>query len=207
MARRRLYDTDEWRELFIDACNNNSTMLSASVALGIPYISFKRYAIKYGCWKPNQNRIGIPRNASEYENVSVPLHEILEGKHPSYHYGTLKRRLLRAAILKNECDECHITEWNGKKLNMHMDHIDGNPRNHKRDNLRMLCPNCHAQTDTYSKKNKNINIFSEEELKTAIESSTTYEESYSKLGVLNHIGSVIKLKNQIHDSSYKLKNK
>ena len=44
-------------------------------------------------------------------------------------------------------------EWNDKKINMELDHIDGNRTNHKLKNLRMLCPNCHSQTDTYRAKN------------------------------------------------------
>ena len=36
----------------------------------------------------------------------------------------------------------------------HFDHIDGNPDNNTKDNIRMLCPNCHSQTDTFGVKNK-----------------------------------------------------
>jgi 5-methylcytosine-specific restriction endonuclease McrA len=46
-----------------------------------------------------------------------------------------------------------MPEWSDKKINMELDHIDGNRTNHKLENLRMLCPNCHSQTDTYRAKN------------------------------------------------------
>lgn len=45
-------------------------------------------------------------------------------------------------------------EWNQKELVLQLDHIDGNPTNNLIDNLRVLCPNCHTQTDTYASKNK-----------------------------------------------------
>mgnify|MGYP000908513070 CR=1 FL=1 len=51
------------------------------------------------------------------------------------------------------CDICGIkNEWNGKLLVFHLDHINGKKEN-IRKNLRMLCPNCHSQTDTYCSRN------------------------------------------------------
>jgi len=52
------------------------------------------------------------------------------------------------------CEICGITEWNGKEIVLEMDHIDGNHKNNVPENLRMICPNCHSQTDTYKAKNK-----------------------------------------------------
>lgn len=203
MASYKSYDKPEWEKRIRQACIDYPTMLAAATALNMPYISFKRYAEKYGCWKPNQARKGIVRKEYEHDKMRIPIDEILQGLHPFYSYGALKRRLLKSGILKNECEVCHITEWNGKQLRMHMDHIDGNNRNHRRENLRMLCPNCHAQTPTYSTKANSVE-YTDAELKNAIESSYTYDEVYTKLGLFNHIGSIIKLKKQIRKSHYKL---
>ena len=155
MASYKSYDNPEWEKRIREACEQNKTMRIACKTLNIPYISFKRYAQKFGCWKPNQYRIGVKRDASEF-NTKFPLDEILQGLHPYYQYGHLKDRLIRAGILKNECEECHIREYNNKPIVMHMDHIDGNNRNHRRENLRMLCPNCHSQTETFAGKNNKI---------------------------------------------------
>ena len=51
------------------------------------------------------------------------------------------------------CAECGQTSsWNNKSLTLQLDHIDGNSDNNALSNLRLLCPNCHSQTDTYGSK-------------------------------------------------------
>ena len=45
--------------------------------------------------------------------------------------------------------------WNNKKINFILDHIDGNAANNDRSNMRLICPNCDSQLDTYKSKNKN----------------------------------------------------
>jgi 5-methylcytosine-specific restriction endonuclease McrA len=61
--------------------------------------------------------------------------------------------MLKEGLIENVCSICGITEWNNNPINMELDHIDGNRSNHKLENLRMLCPNCHSQTETYRSKN------------------------------------------------------
>lgn len=65
----------------------------------------------------------------------------------------VRRRLLDEGILRDECYECGISRWLGTKLTLQLDHINGINDDNRIDNLRMLCPNCHSQTETFSGKN------------------------------------------------------
>jgi len=68
--------------------------------------------------------------------------------------GYVKNVLLVKGIKEHKCEGCGITEWNGKKITMELDHISGNNRDNRLENLRFLCPNCHSQTDTWRGRNK-----------------------------------------------------
>ena len=57
----------------------------------------------------------------------------------------------------NTESECFVLdkEWNGKEIRLQVHHKDGDHLNNELENLQLLCPNCHSQTDTYAgKKNK-----------------------------------------------------
>jgi Zn finger protein HypA/HybF involved in hydrogenase expression len=66
----------------------------------------------------------------------------------------LKGRLISEGLKEHKCECCGITEWNGKPAPIELDHINGDHHDNRLENLRILCPNCHAQTDTYRGKNK-----------------------------------------------------
>lgn len=74
-------------------------------------------------------------------------------------FGTrFKRRLIDEGLLKNECYECGLKDnWNNKPIVLHLDHINGDHFDHRIENLRLLCPNCHSQTPTYCSKNFKLN--------------------------------------------------
>lgn len=52
------------------------------------------------------------------------------------------------------CNVCGISEWNDMKLSLEVDHIDGHNDDCRFSNVRLICPNCHSQTETYKAKNK-----------------------------------------------------
>lgn len=141
---------DLTKEKVVEVCNRSESMAKAAVELKAHINTLTRLAKKYGCYKPNKGLKGCKKPIQE----KIKTEDILSGKHPEFQTYKLKNRLIKSGILNNECSECKIKDWNGKPLNMELDHIDGNRHNHRLSNLRLLCPNCHAQTDTYRSKNK-----------------------------------------------------
>lgn len=81
-----------------------------------------------------------------------PLKEILT-ENSSFNRVHLKNRLLKERFLEYKCYKCDLNEWKGKFISLHLDHINGVNNDNRLGNLRLLCPNCHSQTETYARKN------------------------------------------------------
>ncbi len=90
------------------------------------------------------------QNASAKYNLEDILVE-----NSSYHnIARLKIRLVNEGYLEYKCSCCGNTgKWNNKPLTLQLDHINGINNDHRIENLRFLCPNCHSQTDSFAGKN------------------------------------------------------
>ena len=66
----------------------------------------------------------------------------------------LKVRLLKAGLKTEHCEECGLTNWLGEPLSFELHHINGDGEDNRLENLQLLCPNCHSQTDTWGARNK-----------------------------------------------------
>ncbi|MFQ5967082.1 MAG: HNH endonuclease [Acidimicrobiia bacterium] len=65
----------------------------------------------------------------------------------------LRERLIQWGVKKRDCEECHLTTWLGQPIPLELDHISGDRTDNRLQNLRLLCPNCHALTPTYRGRN------------------------------------------------------
>lgn len=75
------------------------------------------------------------------QGVELKLFENLCGNY------AIKLRLVK--YRGHECEKCLLKIWLDSPITLELEHVDGNNRNNTPDNLRLLCPNCHAQTSTW----------------------------------------------------------
>jgi 5-methylcytosine-specific restriction endonuclease McrA len=131
--RRRRYDWAQVQE-FYDAGN-----------------SYAATAVKFGfCAEAWYGAISRGEIKARHR-IGMPIAELLSG--PRENRSHIKMRLLKAGLLEKRCQRCGLAEWRGKPLSIHLDHINGVNRDNRLENLRMLCPNCHSQTQTFSGRN------------------------------------------------------
>jgi hypothetical protein len=113
--------------------------------------SVRKCAEKFGFYLQAWDK-AVKRGEVRPRHFGMPIEQLLSNKRRQR--GHVKARLLNAGILKNQCSKCGISEWLGEHMSMHLDHINGIYNDHRLDNLRMLCPNCHSQTATYGGRNR-----------------------------------------------------
>lgn len=119
------------------------TASEAARFLNINYYTFRKYAKMYGKWKTNQwykaNGYKINPNKGKY-----PLNLVLEGKFPNHSVYRIKEKLIESGIKEAECEICGYKERRitDNKLPLLLNFEDGNPKNHKLENIKILCYNC-----------------------------------------------------------------
>lgn len=133
-------------------------------------------------WSQVLKRIGLKAGGGSYDHVKLIAERLeLDSSHftgkgwnvgmvfrPGKHYSLdeilvenstygshkLRLRLIKEGVFEAKCSKCCGTVWQGEPIPLELDHINGVNDDHRIDNLRLLCPNCHAQTSTYCGKNK-----------------------------------------------------
>lgn len=124
--------------------------------------TLKKIISEYGLdeSKLNFNRQKLFSSNALHMNKSQKFNteDIFNGKHPNYQSSKLLKRLVDEGYKDYKCEICGISEWMDKSITLQLHHKDDNHNNNKLENLQILCPNCHSQTNSYggksSKKSK-----------------------------------------------------
>ena len=132
------------------------------------------------------------------------------GSHPTYlldeiliensnyaNIARLKSRLVSEGRLEYKCAFCGISEWRGLPLSLHLDHENGVNNDHRIENLRFLCPNCHSQTETFTGKNKTDKekvTFTEEQAIEALKNTPNVNQATKYIGCAEGGANWIRLK-------------
>lgn len=144
--------TDILNQIGIPARSGNFSTLQRKI---------KKYNINISHFDPQKSSANLARKT----NGPVQLQDVLNGLRPNYSTINLKQRLYNEGIKEKKCEHCKNTQWMGTEIPLELNHKDGNNKNHKLENLEILCSNCHAQTPTYRSKNKNFRIRTYERVK------------------------------------------
>lgn len=111
--------------------------------LKISYPLYRKYARLYGIHKTDQHAPRLP-NLYSPERGKYPISEILDNKHPHLNDYIVKDKIIRGKTLPAKCNICGYDKRRivDNKVCLLLDHLDGDKKNFKLDNLQLLCLNC-----------------------------------------------------------------
>lgn len=149
--KRMKYSVEELKEAVTSSFSIRQVLQKLSiVAAGGNYKSIKKQISKHQL--DTSHFTGQACNRGKKLQLRVPIEEYLSNRKPILSF-SLKNRLLREGFLTSQCSSCCNVSWLGGPIPLELDHIDGKSNNNSLENLRLLCPNCHALTPTYRGKN------------------------------------------------------
>jgi transposase-like protein len=108
----------------------------------------ERFGVGRDAW-----RYAIDRGAIAPRPKLEPIDAVLAAGR-SRNRSHVKARLLMAGLKQRCCERCGLTDWQGAPISLELHHVNGDGRDNRLINLRLLCPNCHSQTSTWGGRNK-----------------------------------------------------
>ena len=142
-------DILERKEEILEWIDENKSKAYISKELKCKQETLNKYLIQMGIeYKRNQSGKGMTKN---YKNKWT-LKEYLQNS-SDIQTNKVKKKILEEGIKEYKCECCGLTTWLNQPIPLELHHIDGDRTNNKIENYELLCPNCHAFTDSYRGKN------------------------------------------------------
>lgn len=145
--------------IFIDAIKTSKSIRETILKLGLTetgsaYRIFKQRAKNLNINIDHLLGKGYLKGRTHNWALQIPIEEILIIDSSYTNTTSLRKKLLKLKLVMDQCAECGLTsEWNNKPITLQLDHKNGIHNDNRLENLRLLCPNCHSQTDTFGGKN------------------------------------------------------
>lgn len=118
----------------------------------------KAQKVKWECLSCGKEHNSLPHKVGSYCGISCFNEARMEKTFTKLLSGELNDRgMMRSAIIRkygSVCADCGLFEWRGEELPLELHHKDGDAGNNEYSNISLLCPNCHAITDTWKGKNR-----------------------------------------------------
>jgi transposase-like protein len=114
-------------------------------------LSAKECRLRFGFSKASWSQ-AVARGDLVSRPRGMPLRELLVNGTSRGRFN-IKCRLIEAGLKDDRCERCGIGEWRGNPLSVQLHHINGDGKDNRLENLELLCPNCHSQTETYGGRN------------------------------------------------------
>lgn len=153
------YNKDTLTEVVLISKTYKECLLKLNIrAAGGNYKSLKKYIDLYNIDTShfNSNVVRNDKLSKFNKSRKFELKEILI-ENSTYSRTSLKKRLYDEIILERKCCLCGQDEnWNGMKISLILDHINGVHNDNRIENLRIVCPNCNAGLDTFAGRNNKI---------------------------------------------------
>ena len=106
-----------------------------------------------------------------------------------------KEALKAIALLRGyKCENCGLEKWQDEQIPLEVHHVDRDELNSDLNNLKILCPNCHALTDNYKGKdiNRGIKVVSDDELVNALKEQPNIRRALMSVGLTGKGGNYIR---------------
>lgn len=128
--------------------DENKSKAFIAKELGCKQETLNKYLEKMGIeYAGNQSGKGQPKRKPKMtlENYLENSEDIQTNK--------VRKKILEEGLKPHRCECCGLEEWMGKPIPLELHHKDGNRHHNELENYELLCPNCHAFTDSYRGKN------------------------------------------------------
>jgi len=137
------------KEQFIQICINSKDINESLQKTNLHQSTFIKYAKYLNCYLPTfgkgitKNIAPLKFNLDKWNNNEL----ILTSR------AVIRKWIFKLKLLPIQCNNCKLDKWLDKEIPLELNHINGNGNENRKSNIELLCPNCHALTDTYRGKN------------------------------------------------------